>query len=337
MIIYKITNKVNGKIYIGKTKNKLNSRWNGHKTTALTRKTDTCISRSIRKYGVDNFEIIQIDTATTLSELKRKEYYWIKHYNSTDKNIGYNIQYGDAEDNMIISEDTKVKLVESIKRNKINGCLKKGSSIMKTVYIGVHYLMEKRLWSYSITFNGKKICQKRYETDKYAAIGRDIKLLELFNESIAIQLMNFPENLEQYKSGTIKDTQRPLLIPKRKSKYKGALYEKFVDRWTAAIIYKQKKYKKGTFALEEEAAEMADYIRLTNNIGGELNFPNIDYLSTAYTPPKTMEEKFQYPKYISSYVSTNGKTRYRVRNKPKRISKLFDTFEDALEFQKTIL
>lgn len=51
---------------------------------------DTHFARAIRKYGKDNFCIELIDTAQDQEELNCKEYYWIKYYNSTDSNIGYN-------------------------------------------------------------------------------------------------------------------------------------------------------------------------------------------------------------------------------------------------------
>jgi hypothetical protein len=47
--------------------------------------------------------------------------------------------------------------------------------------------------------------------------------------------------------------------------------------------------------------------------------------------------KQKYPDYISDYTSTNGKSRYRVRCKIKKIDQLFNNLEDAIAFQKTII
>ena len=88
MIIYKITNKQNGKCYIGQTINSLEQRWQRHKNDALNNVIDTHFARAIRYYGVDNFIAEIIDTAQNQEELTNKEYYWIKYYDST-KN-GYN-------------------------------------------------------------------------------------------------------------------------------------------------------------------------------------------------------------------------------------------------------
>lgn len=49
--IYMITNKLDGKKYIGKSV-RLHTRWNEHKRAT----SNTAISKAIRKYGVDNFE-----------------------------------------------------------------------------------------------------------------------------------------------------------------------------------------------------------------------------------------------------------------------------------------
>ena len=81
MIIYKITNKQNGKMYIGQTINSLEDRWKRHQSDALNNIIDTHFARAIRYYGVDSFIVEIIDTAETQKELTEKEYYWIHQYN----------------------------------------------------------------------------------------------------------------------------------------------------------------------------------------------------------------------------------------------------------------
>jgi hypothetical protein len=212
---------------------------------------------------------------------------------------------------------------------------------MKTIYVGVYFIMVKQLWAYSIVFNGKRICKKKYETDYDAAIGRDIKLLELFEKEKAIEMMNFPENCEKYISKEIVERERKRIIKEKTSTYKGVFYEKSINRWSSAVVHKRKRYKKGTFIEERDAAEMADYIKVLNKIEGELNFPEINYSDPNYVPPKTENEKQKmkqkYPNYISDYTSTNGKKRYRVRWKLKNVDEHFGNLEDAIAFQKTII
>ena len=84
MIIYKITNNINNKIYIGQTTRTLEERIAEHK-----RKRNPLISKAIKKYGIENFSIEIIDKASAINELNEKEFYYIKKYNSISPN-GYN-------------------------------------------------------------------------------------------------------------------------------------------------------------------------------------------------------------------------------------------------------
>lgn len=88
MIIYKITNKKNGKVYIGQTINSLEERWKRHQNDALNNILDTHFARAIRYYGPDSFTAEIIDSAENQDELTKKESEWIKKYNSTQD--GYN-------------------------------------------------------------------------------------------------------------------------------------------------------------------------------------------------------------------------------------------------------
>ena len=88
MIIYKITNLINNKVYIGQTIRTLQQRFNRHINDAMNNNLNTHFARAIRKYGPENFAIEIIDTATSQDELTQKEQYWIGYYNSI--NEGYN-------------------------------------------------------------------------------------------------------------------------------------------------------------------------------------------------------------------------------------------------------
>ena len=74
MIIYKITNKENGKMYIGQTINSIEDRWHRHCNDAMNNILDTHFARAIRKYGKENFTIEEIDTASSQDELNKKGY-----------------------------------------------------------------------------------------------------------------------------------------------------------------------------------------------------------------------------------------------------------------------
>lgn len=81
--IYKITNLVNGKVYIGQSIN-IERRWEKHKTS----NDDFAIHQAIKKYGLSNFTCEIIEECNQ-DELNEKEIYWINQYDSI-KN-GYNM------------------------------------------------------------------------------------------------------------------------------------------------------------------------------------------------------------------------------------------------------
>lgn len=93
-IIYKVTNTINNKVYIGQTIKTLNERKYYHYYRAKNEPeiTRTHFINAIRKYGENVFIWEQIDSANSKEELNEKEQYWINYYNSI--NYGYNIQKG---------------------------------------------------------------------------------------------------------------------------------------------------------------------------------------------------------------------------------------------------
>lgn len=90
--IYKITNKINGKVYIGKTLNSIQKRWREHLNDSKRRRYEKRpLYSAINKYGEENFEIEQIEECS-YDILNERECYWIEYYGSF-KN-GYNATIG---------------------------------------------------------------------------------------------------------------------------------------------------------------------------------------------------------------------------------------------------
>ena len=90
MIIYKIINLVNNKIYIGQTTRSFNLRIKDHKRMRY----DRPLYKAFQKYGFDNFKFEIIDTVSNLDELNKKEIYYINEYKSNNKKYGYNLESG---------------------------------------------------------------------------------------------------------------------------------------------------------------------------------------------------------------------------------------------------
>ena len=126
-IIYKITNLVNGKIYIGKTIQGIQKRWYGHLKKAKIGKGHYLHS-AIRKYGAHNFKIEQVCECNSAKELNQKEQYWISYYNSDNHSLGYNLTPG-GEINPMETKEVKARhdsIMKSLEvRSKISKTMKK--------------------------------------------------------------------------------------------------------------------------------------------------------------------------------------------------------------------
>lgn len=93
MIVYLITNKVNGMQYVGAAR-EFNSRKISHLSDARRGKgRKGSIQHAIRKFGEDNFCFEVIDKAKNLEELSEKEYHWTEKLNTIFPN-GYNLLKG---------------------------------------------------------------------------------------------------------------------------------------------------------------------------------------------------------------------------------------------------
>lgn len=107
MQIYKITNLINNKIYIGKD---------------TTSKSDyfgsgLLITRSIDKYGKENFIKEIIDEATNHQELSEKEIYWINKFDSNNLEVGYNITKGGDGGDTLTNHPELSLIKEKISKN----------------------------------------------------------------------------------------------------------------------------------------------------------------------------------------------------------------------------
>jgi group I intron endonuclease len=111
MVIYKITNLINNKVYVGQTIQKNpKMRWYAHLADARNGKK-THLYDSIRKYGISAFLWEIIDTGTSLGDLNAKEEYWLEHFRSLTE--VYNLRK--AGDNKLHSAKSIIKMSESQK------------------------------------------------------------------------------------------------------------------------------------------------------------------------------------------------------------------------------
>jgi len=115
MIIYKVTNKINGKCYIGQTIRKLNKRINDHRKKSKNN-SNFQFHQALRKYGEENFEWSILCECNSKEELNEMEFHYIKQYNTYYK--GYNMTFGG--DNPMNYNIHRQKISESLKGHVVS-------------------------------------------------------------------------------------------------------------------------------------------------------------------------------------------------------------------------
>jgi hypothetical protein len=117
MEVYKITNIVNGKIYVGQTKNNFSRRYDSKENWWKSSKINDYLKNSIKKYGPENFsiEILQ-DGIESLEKLDEIEIEYIKKFNSLFPN-GYNYSTG-GQKRRFLTSDKEFRVKLSLSRRK---------------------------------------------------------------------------------------------------------------------------------------------------------------------------------------------------------------------------
>lgn len=228
MFIYKTTNLINNKIYIGMHTSNLKNYFG----------SGINIKKDLKKYGKENFarEIIE-DNISTLELLREREKYWINFYNSKDDSIGYNIfdggrgggghpQNEDARkkisDSEIgnknynfgreFSEETRRRLSvamtgknnpnfekkhsEERKQKMSNSMVGKKRKNSSSQYVGVYYKKSLKKWGANIMLNGINYYLGYFEEEKDAALAWNKKAIELGVPPERLNIINEGKNSE---------------------------------------------------------------------------------------------------------------------------------------------
>lgn len=133
--IYTITNKINGKVYVGKTKN-LKDRWENHCSNVGKKRRP--LYDGMLHYGIDNFVMEVVDT-TTEDKIDELEKNWIEKLDTI--NTGYNLTEGGTGGDTFSNRTTQSK----------NGTREKLSEISKKYAASSEYIQKlrdagNRLW-----------------------------------------------------------------------------------------------------------------------------------------------------------------------------------------------
>lgn len=233
--IYKITNLINNKIYIGRTTAKnAQRRWNEHKSKS--KKPRTLIEKALNKYGVINFKFEIIDQ-TDRQNLPTLESDYIIKLNCLSPN-GYNLEV--YQPDRILTEDAKNRIQIS-NQGKIK---RKNKS---SEYIGVYKADPSFICE--ISFNRKKY-KKTFNSELKAAIAYDKIALFLYGSEAKI---NFP-----FKKGKWINTKLIKILEvftQKPKEQKNIYFDKERKKWYARISINRKTTYVGRFNSKEEAEE----------------------------------------------------------------------------------
>jgi group I intron endonuclease len=175
MIIYKATNIVNGKVYIGKTTTSLHIRKQAHFRSAFKKESNYYFHKALRKYGKDSFywEILYKNDNILINDLGIIEQYYITLYKSFYDN-GYNMTLGGSgPTGWVPTKETREKI-----SNANKGCIpwNKGIPLSQET----KNKMSKKLKGRSAWNKGKKGVQVAWNKGKTN--------IELFGEEKANRL-----------------------------------------------------------------------------------------------------------------------------------------------------
>lgn len=197
--IYKITNKITGKSYIGQSVN-IATRWSAHKSTSRSEETldGNELHKDILTLGIDNFSFEVIEE-TTIDKLDEREIYWIQYYNTYYN--GYNRTLGGNGNVRLDYDKIKELWEQGLTSKEIANILNTSSCSINIALTNLNITtVEKRERS-------KKLIEKAYTSYKRPVLKIDIntnKIIETFDsvsaaaKAIGVNRATFREGLQKH-------------------------------------------------------------------------------------------------------------------------------------------
>ncbi len=174
-IVYKHTNSLNNKVYIGITSQKPEQRWG---INGANYKSSPHFYLAIQKYGWNNFEHEILFTNLSKEDACLKEQELIKFYNSMDKEFGYNQTSGG--ECCVMADESKLKLSQALIGNK-NGA--------------GHPCSDEKKQKISNAQKGKKLTEEHKDKLSKAASKRHIPCSETKKKLLS---QNYPKKRKVY-------------------------------------------------------------------------------------------------------------------------------------------
>jgi group I intron endonuclease len=214
--VYKITCKINSKIYIGKA-NDPKKRWSRHKNP--DKKKIYYLQAAIIKHGAENFSMEVIEKYDSEKEAYAGEKYYIKLLNAKDKTIGYNLTDGGIGSFGRICSDAE-RLKKSVGMTeywKKNIHPSKGKKYTEEEYKTIFSKETRRKISDKNSGSGNGMYDKTHSFDKRKEMS--IKMIESKSKTDNIYKPFSAEVIEQIKkasregkSGLVPDDQKDIII-----------------------------------------------------------------------------------------------------------------------------
>lgn len=304
--VYKIVNKINGKMYIGKTNNP------DRRFTQHIKGKRTCISKAIRKYGTHNFDFIIIDSNKDPIINSIMEYEYIREYNTISPN-GYNLIH-EIDRRQVMHKDSKDKLSK-------NSQGKRGShtdlSRLSSKYVGVYKDMNDK-YKTSIRIN-RKVVSRGFLTEETAAEAYDKLVLYVFGIDAKL---NFPEKRQLFLEENLEEFYNQFMKTYYKCDYFYVSPNTKHKKWRVRmdVLNIPDKMKVPFMETDILAAEIADQFIIKYKLNKILNFPNKIYDIAQFDKliedwkvkaiPSSNEKGISYMKTIKkwrAYVYVNKK------------------------------
>lgn len=169
--IYKITNKINGKAYVGKTTDTVQVRWEEHlRDSRRSRWANRPLYSAIRKYGVDKFAV-EVLEKVDLENLSERETYWIEYFHTYSD--GYNATTG-GDGKVLYDYDLIAKLLRDGRRYQ------EVSDIVGCCYDTVRFVAKKYNIDYIAEPPTAKLC---IPVEQYDLDGHYIQSFNSFSDA----------------------------------------------------------------------------------------------------------------------------------------------------------
>lgn len=272
-------------VYIGQTIRGIDVRWSEHKAESRMKRYNTHLYNAMNSHKIHNFQIQVLCYAKCIQELNILEDYWIKFYDSRNREKGYNIKEGGK--NGIVSEETrkkqslshtgKKKSPEFIEKCKKYHIYTKRSNIE---FKGVYYSEKTKRFMVTLHIGLKSKRIGRYCNKEKAALNYDKSVILYGNGD---EYLNFEELRQQL----LLDKEHNILfidksdndyISKNLSNktYKGICLNRKLNRYVPMIKVNKKPVYFGSYKTEIEAAHVYDRAVIFYRDGESyMNFPEL--------------------------------------------------------------